>query len=1208
MKHLTQTLILAILLFGNIYAQTLINQEWVVQYGLPDTITWSASTTDGSGNLYTAGNTINPNGHADVLLTKYDPEGNLLWQQTYDHTGENDYGVAILLHSNGELTVAAAVYDPANDFDIGILHYDSGGNLQWTTSHDYEGDYDLPTALDEDAGGNIYITAASMGTTTNLDYLTMKLNPEGNIIWMESYDFASGRDFPVSLIVDGDIIVTGASDDGTGQWDFYTVMYNNGGQVMEDYRLDKPGIGFDEPAAIARDVSGNFYLTGRASDNGTDYYVQTVKLDPQLNLLWEVSYNHSGQDGATGLGLDSQGNVYVCGYLSDPNESELLLVKYNPNGDLLWDRVETAESGGAAAATGMHIDWEDQIYITGYKAVNSQQRLYVAAFNKDGEKLWERLVEDGEYLGGDIITNGTDAYVSGQSYSNGNYQYIAVKFTIWSRTPDIYEGGPGDPAYIENELLVRFNPELIDPAFVDNPELTFGQLGELIPSHVITAMNQATASGFDFSSVMVEKVHKRMTRADSVSISRDGHEVRIPSFWSRLVLVLPEILASRSAHDEKMMAINLSTLTDYIWYAEPQYLGQLQDIPNDAIWPDQLSINNDPQFTNATVHADPAWDINNGLQSVRVGVYDTGIDWRHEDFSIDGSNTFSGSKIAGGRDFANNVDLEFSVAPDGNGHGTSCAAIIGALRNNSIGIAGIAGGDMAANTPNPGAQLFGMKITDDDGRFLSASTISAAIEEGAAFNATTGFGFGLHIMNHSWNTSVNSKAIEEAVRFSFENQATFVNSRGNWTDENNPDLINLLGGVLNAQFWVVNLTQNDNDLTWPACYEDKFVISVGGIGDDGEWKQEGNGSWDGTDPQAPRADILDDFRRAMRGNDVDIAAPATRALVWTAEETDGITFDQYGRFGGTSAAAPHVSGAAALMMSEQNNQGQFTPLSLAPDDIEFLVQKYADDRGTVGYDDETGWGILDIQGVMEQLDFPAFQVFHSGNPSSRNQTTTLANFQVLLGEAAFGLPAGTYYGDRVQITDNYSVVFPTSFSVLNHWELESAVRGFYAASVPTPNDPLDTDNWQSLNLSIQGNVVSATATTNAWFIREDDQGVQINQWIPAPPADLRTAFSLHLRDNSVPTSIDKVGSSGLVSLFPNPAKDYLSITYDGIAHGPVSVSVWDLNGREVRHKTYKLTASDENTFKLDIQQLSDGMYFCKLVVGQESYRQPFIKN
>jgi hypothetical protein len=399
-------------------AQVLVNQEWMTQYGLPDTIAWSASVTDPGGNLYTTGNTFVTGNNTDVLLTKYDSDGNLVWQQTYDYTGQNDYGIAIILHSDGDLTIAAAFYDTNKDFDIGLLHYNTNGTLLWSKNHDYDGEYDIPTSIAEDINGNIYISASSLGQTTDLDYLTLKFDGDGSLLWDKSYDFIGGRDVPVSLVVDnGEITVTGASEDSLGEWDFYTAMYSDNGTFLEESRLDKPGIGFDEPAGIVRDNSGNFYVTGRASDNGIDYYIQTVKLDAQLNILWEVTYSHTGQDGVTGLGLDSQGNVYVCGYLSDPVGQDFLLLKYDPNGLQIWDRIETTGEGGPTAATSLHISGDDVIYVTGYEAINTDQRLTVTAFDIDGQKLWEQNVDDGEYLGGEIITNGTECLCVRKKFS-----------------------------------------------------------------------------------------------------------------------------------------------------------------------------------------------------------------------------------------------------------------------------------------------------------------------------------------------------------------------------------------------------------------------------------------------------------------------------------------------------------------------------------------------------------------------------------------------------------------------------------------------------------------------------------------------------------------------------------------------------------------------------------------------------------------------
>jgi subtilisin family serine protease len=1179
--------------------QTLVNRAWVAQYGLPDTVAWSASTADASGHLYTTGNTFVLGNGTDVLLTKYDPEGTLLWQQTYDHQGHNDYGVAILYHANGELTVAAALHDATDSFDVGLLRYDASGTLLWSTTYDYEGQYDVPTALAEDAQGNLYVCAASLGSSTDLDYLTLAYQSNGTLLWADSYDFAAGRDVPVSLVVDGEITVTGASEDSLGQWDFYTVMYDDAGTVLEEYRLDKPGLGFDEPAGMARDAAGNFYLTGRASDNGTEYYIQTVKLDAQLNLVWEVAYNHSGQDGATGLGLDSQGNVYVCGYLAEPMGQELLLLKYDASGNLLWDQVETAENGGPAAATHLHIDGQDQVFITGYQGVNSQQRLYVAAFDTEGKKLWARSVEDGEYLGGEILTQGTDAYVSARRFSNGSYQYVALKYAVWSRSPDVQQDSVYATPYLENELLVRFNPDLINPAFVDNPDLTFDRLGNLIPASVISAMNQQVGSGIDFATVMVEKVHKRMTRADSMSISRDGNEVRIPKFWSRLVLVLPDAPVStvRSTYDEKAIADSLATLAEYIWYAEPQYLGSLMDIPNDPRWVDQFSLNNDPQFVNATINADPAWDVENGIANIRVGIYDSGLDWAHEDFSMDGTNTFNGSKISGGIDYSNGDDLENLIDPDPDGHGTACAGIIGALRSNNLGVAGIAGGDMTGN--NAGVQLFGMKIIDDNGVFVPLATVATAIEEGAAFNPNHSFGEELDIMNHSWGTSVNSNALAEAVRFAFENQVTFVASRGNWIDNNNPFLVNnqIVFNVLTAQ---------DDELIWPACYNDPFVINVAGTGIDGQRKIEGNGS---PLPQPPITQnnigaVGDNFLVSMRGNGVDVAAPATRSLVWTTDRTDqGNDVAAYTRFNGTSAAAPHVAGVAALMMSEQNNRGQFTPQSLAPDDIEFLVQRYAEDRGAAGIDDETGAGLLNAEAVMQNLEFPFFQVYHSDVPDTRQQTTVGTNFLAFIPTGAFDLPGGYYYVDRVQVTDSYLQVFPPTSTVLDAWPLLSTVRGISAAN------PLENDNWQNITLNVQANVVSATAITNAYFVRTNPAGVAINQWVPAPPADLRTGFAAHIHDpEAVLTSreepmVEQVG----IEVFPNPTHGQLKLAYTGQTGGTAQLAVFDLAGREVKYMTLGHWASGAQTHTINLTDIPAGMYLLRLSVGNESYQQRLIK-
>ncbi|MBX9458887.1 MAG: S8 family serine peptidase [Rhizobium sp.] len=90
------------------------------------------------------------------------------------------------------------------------------------------------------------------------------------------------------------------------------------------------------------------------------------------------------------------------------------------------------------------------------------------------------------------------------------------------------------------------------------------------------------------------------------------------------------------------------------------------------------------------------------------------------------------------------------------------------------------------------------------------------------------------------------------------------------------------------------------------------------------------------------------YRRAARGAHVDIAAPGVN--VWTAASVKG----QRPR-SGTSFAAPFVTAAAALILSENPGFGRR--------EVEIVLQNEANDLGDLGRDDVFGWGLLDVRRV-----------------------------------------------------------------------------------------------------------------------------------------------------------------------------------------------------------------------------------------------------
>ncbi|MFZ4739539.1 MAG: S8 family peptidase [Bacteroidales bacterium] len=370
------------------------------------------------------------------------------------------------------------------------------------------------------------------------------------------------------------------------------------------------------------------------------------------------------------------------------------------------------------------------------------------------------------------------------------------------------------------------------------------------------------------------------------------------------------------------LSLNPTTIGNSIELSNYFYeTGFFADIDPSFMFDFRNNCANDPSFysqwglngSNPNIKACEAWTISQG-NGIKVAVVDQGIYMTHNDLAGNISS------------LSLNTETNY-IAPSlfthGKNHGTHVAGIIGAIKNNSIGVVGIA----------PQCELMGVS-----NKLAYGTTYPADLAKGISWAWQNG----ADVINNSWgDQGGNSWSLHSAILENAINDAITLGRNGK--------------GCI-VVFAAGNYGNSGPYIDYPASFNDD-IICVGSI------NSTGNRSFD-----------------SGYGNKLDIVAPGVNIF-------STMPYNNFDYMDGTSMATPHVSGVAALMLSVNPNltgkQVRDIIESTAQKIGNYSYTNYQNRPNGI-WNNQMGYGLLDAYAAVQIAQpnyIPALDLYIKDSPS-----------------------------------------------------------------------------------------------------------------------------------------------------------------------------------------------------------------------------------
>lgn len=317
---------------------------------------------------------------------------------------------------------------------------------------------------------------------------------------------------------------------------------------------------------MATSAEGHVYVSGRKFTDPTQPTVASIileKYSAQGEFLWSRIYDNilgPGEGDVSGsILVGAQGNVFLAGKVSNlvsPYETDIVLVKYDPNGNLLWERrfhpsyPQTLGSVTTDSPLFMFVADNGNITIVlqslYYEKINGESFEFqlAAIYDPNGNLLQEINLAELRSQRLRFVTANSAGALIGSNGGNAVVKYNNLGVLEWS-VPLVY---PVD------SLVLDHNENVIATTIISGPKFS------------TTVVNKISAAG-----VLLWQTRIENTIVTSRSFHTGRRPVAVDSFDDIYLFYTLATNVFNVAADESIVIAKFSAAGKLMWESRPVY-------------------------------------------------------------------------------------------------------------------------------------------------------------------------------------------------------------------------------------------------------------------------------------------------------------------------------------------------------------------------------------------------------------------------------------------------------------------------------------------------------------------------------------------------------------------------------------------------------------------------------------------------------------